>query len=61
MYLKHQHFLQYVMMFELFNNKITIYLRTDISESIHHQIHIVVVNEVKQLQLIIHSLDVVME
>ena len=61
MNLKHQHFLKYVMMFVLFNNKITIYLLSDISESIHHEIHITVVNKVKQLQLIIHSLDVVME
>ena len=43
------------MMFELFNNKITIYLRSDISESIEHEIHIMILNEVK------HSLDVVME
>ena len=49
------------MMFELFNNKITIYLRSDISESIQHEIHMIILNEVKQFKLIIHSLDVVME
>ena len=49
------------MMFELFNNKITIYLRADISESIEHEIHMIILNEVKQFKLIIHSLDVVME
>ena len=49
------------MMFELFNNKITIYLPTDISESIEHEIHMIILNEVKQFKLIIHSLDVVME
>ena len=59
--MKHQHFLQYVMMFELFNNKITIYLPTDISESIEHEIHMIILNEVKQFKLIRHSLDVVME
>ena len=30
MYLKHQHFLKYVVMIRLFNNKITIYLPADI-------------------------------
>ena len=58
MYLKHQHFLQYVMMFELFNNKITIYLRADILESIHHEIHIIIVNEVKKFKWVRHSLNV---
>ena len=48
-------------MFRLFNNKITIYLLTDILEYIQHEIEIVILNEVKQFQLIMNSLNVVME
>ena len=49
------------MMFELFNNKITIYLLTDILESIEHEIHMIILNKVKQFKLIIHSLDVIVQ
>ena len=48
-------------MFRLFNNKITIYLQSDILEYIQHEIEIVILNEVKQFQLIMNSLNVVME
>ena len=48
-------------MFQLFNNKITIYLQTVILKQIQHEIAIVIVNEVKQFKLIMNSLNVVME
>ena len=48
-------------MFQLFNNKITIYLPTDILKYIHHEISFMILNEVKQFQLIMNSLIVIME
>ena len=48
-------------MFRLFNNKLTIYLPSDISEWIEHETEIMIMNEVKQFKLIMNSLNVVME
>ena len=48
-------------MFGLFNNKRTVYLRTDILEWIQHETAIIVFNEVKQFKRIMNSLSVVME
>ena len=48
-------------MFQLFNNKITIYLPTDILKYIHHEISFMILNEVKQFQLIMNSLNMVMK
>ena len=48
-------------MFRYFNNKITIYLPTDILEQIQHDIQIMILNEVKQFKVIMNSLNVVME
>ena len=48
-------------MFRLFNNGSTIYLPTDILEWIQHETAIMILNQVKQLKLIMNSLNVVME
>ena len=48
-------------MFRLFNNKLTIYLPTNILEWIEHETEIMIMNEVKQFKLIMNSLNVVME
>ena len=48
-------------MFGLFNNKVTVYLRTDILEWIQHETAIIVLNKVKHFKRIKNSLNVVME
>ena len=48
-------------MFRLFNNKPTVYLRSDILVQIQHETEIMIMNEVKQLKLMMNSLNVVME
>ena len=45
-------------MFRLFNIKITVFLLTDILEQIHHEIQIIILNEVKPFKLIMNSLYV---
>ena len=47
-------------MFQLFNNTITIYLRPNILEQIQHETAIMILNQVKQFNLIMNSLNVVM-
>ena len=48
-------------MFRLFNNKLTVYLQSDILVQIQHETEIMIMNEVKQLKLMMNSLNVVME
>ena len=48
-------------MFRLFNNKLTVYLRSDILVQIQHETEIMIMNEVKQFNLMMNSLNVVME
>ena len=48
-------------MFQLFNNKITIYLRPDILELIQHETENKILDKVKLFTLIMNSLNVVMK
>ena len=48
-------------MFQLFNNIVTIYLRSDVLEQIQHETAIVVLNQVKLFKLIMISSNAVME
>ena len=48
-------------MFRLFNNKLTIYLRADILEYIQHETEIMIMNQVKQVKLMMNSSNVVVE